>query len=70
MKCARSILFFFAAIDIVRSSFHHEIYVEQSIRGILQSVVRHDVIIRIRERDTDDKVKRLLEVVTRSVITT
>lgn len=70
MKIASIILYFFIAINIARSNFYQEAYVDQAIQGILQSIGRQDIIIRIQRYDIYDGAQRLLDVVTRNVAAT
>lgn len=70
MKILRRIIYFLSVIDIVQSNFHREVQSDQAIRGILQSIAHQDVIIRVQERDMDDRMKRLLEIVSEAVMGT
>lgn len=68
MKIARRIVYFISVIDIVQSNLHREVHDDQSIREILRSVARQDVIIRLQERDMDDRMRNLLGVVSQAVV--
>lgn len=71
MKISRRIIYFLSAVNIVQSNFHwkttHE---DQAIREMLRSAACQDVIVRIQERNMDDRMKRLLEVVSEAVMDT
>ncbi|XP_011879021.1 PREDICTED: uncharacterized protein LOC105568180 [Vollenhovia emeryi] len=70
MKIAGAISYFFAVTNVARSYFYREVYIDQAIQDILQSIGRQDIIIRIQRYDIYDGAQRLLDVVARNVATT
>lgn len=70
MKIASAISYLFIAIDVARSNFYREAYVDRAIQGILQSIGRQDVIIRIQRRDIYDGAQHLFDVVARNLAMT
>lgn len=70
MMFASAISYFFAAINVARSNFYQETYVDRTIQGILRSIELQDVIIRIQRYDIYEGAQHLLDVVVQNVATT
>lgn len=70
MKITSAISYLLVAIDVTRSNFYREAYVDRAIQGILRSIGRQDVIIRIQRYDIYDGARRLFDVVARNLATT
>ncbi|KAL0112922.1 hypothetical protein PUN28_012283 [Cardiocondyla obscurior] len=70
MKLASLVSYLLVAADVARSNFYREPYVDKAIEGILQSIGRRDVIVRIRRHDIQDGAQRLLDIVARNVAVT
>lgn len=70
MKIARgiAILYFYVANNVASLNFYQENHVDRSIEKFLRSIASQDVIIRIQRYDIYSE--RVLDLVTRNVITT